>query len=775
MSKSSRPFRLIALAGIIALAAAAGSFAARTHTPAPAEAVPLAQASPPDNDNFDRRAYFVPPISPPWSATLPFEGTQDARGATLQEGEGSPCAAISSSVWYGYYAEGGGNVVIDTIGSDYDTALAVYAFDPSDDFLPSPPGGNMRSLACSDNDAGAQSRVQFQAEPFTEYFIQFGAVGDAGTLRINARCEPSCPPRNDNRDYAEYVDVNVYQPSMEWRVDTKGATTEDGEPRSCGNAGATTWYALYAQSDQRVIIDTAGSNFATTLAVYTYGDFSIPSPPGGLSQFACDAGTAGSPARLELSLQRDHQYFVQAGGVDGSGGDLRLRFACDGPCPPYEDNFGVWYSSAANSVELPTNAGATIQPGERTDCGNMDHTTWYGIYTEGPTTLTIDTSGSDFETAIAVYRDPAYTGDGAQLERIACESGGAGRQADLRVPVDAQSPVWVQVGGRNGDSGRLLMNIDCDPSPCPPPFDAQNNPLWISVPGYLPTYDWIDTRGATEEPGEPLSCGNMGGTIWYFIESNSGGRIRFSTQNASFPVAMAVYRVDADYSFSTEDDRIACVDGSTQPAALEFDLVPGERYRVQIGGRNGATGDTEVAVDCVPACPPTNDNSSSPWQVMPPISGMFNTRGATLEAGEPQPCGGARNVGKTVWFSLPMIGLAADADPDATITVTTDGSTFTPIIAAYTTDAFSPPGGANEIACGESRLTFTAESMKSYFIQVGGMDDTGGDLIVNIECSGNCPTYPDGGCQCGGGDGGGRPGGITGPDTGNGGYLGRRR
>lgn len=758
----SRRFTLTALVGILAVVAvAAGPDLGRHDRVTPAEAVTLTQAAPPANDNFEQRAYFTGPISPPWSATLPFEGTQDARGATLEASEGSPCASISSSVWYGFRADTGGSIVIDTFGSDYDTAVAVYTFDPNGDFIPSPPGGNLLALDCNDNASGAQSRVRFGAQQYTDYFIQIGAVGNAGTLRINARCDPACPPRNDNRENLEYIGLDVYQPSFSTRVDTTAATTQADEPRSCGNTGNTVWYSLWAQSDQPIIIDTAGSDFATTIAVYAYGDFVIPSPPGGLSEYAC---TSGGASGLNVNLRQYHEYFIQVGGVDGASGDLRLRFSCDGPCPPYEDTFNGGYGSPPISLEVPTE-GATIQAGEQTDCGNMGHTVWYGIYTEGPTTITIDTSRSGFDTAVAVYGDPQYTYDVARLERVACDSGGAGQRAELRVPMTAQSPVWVQVGGRNGAAGLLALDIDCDPSPCPPPWDSQNNPNWLQVPSYLPWYDYIDTRGATEEPGEPLSCGNMGSTVWYFLETSGSARIHFSTLNSSYATALALYEVDADTNPSVEADRIACADGSTQPAELTFDVEQGKRYRMQVGGRNGASGDVQIEINCVPACPPQNDNMGNGMYISGSASGVIDTRAATLDPAEPQPCGGTRNVGKTVWFWLGETLHSTDGPQAATWRVTTTGSDFPTIVAVYAGEGFSPPGGASEAACAEGTVSFEVPRGRATFVQIGGIDDSGGQLHFQFECTGACPDP--------GQHGGGRPSGgsIVGPDTGSGGYL----
>ena len=48
------------------------------------------------------------------------------------------------------------------------------------------------------------------------------------------------------------------------------ATKEGGEPNHAGNAGgASVWWKWTAPSDGSIIISTAGSNFDTTLGIYT--------------------------------------------------------------------------------------------------------------------------------------------------------------------------------------------------------------------------------------------------------------------------------------------------------------------------------------------------------------------------------------------------------------------------------------------------------------------------------------------------------------------------
>jgi hypothetical protein len=88
------------------------------------------------------------------------------------------------------------------------------------------------------------------------------------------------------------------------------------------------------------------------------------------------------------------------------------------------------------------------------------HTAWYTIEgTGGP--VTIDTAGSDFDTALAVY-----TSDGASFTQVECvddvfeEPDFFSLQARVTVDTTAGVTYYVQVGGFGGAAGRLQLSVD---------------------------------------------------------------------------------------------------------------------------------------------------------------------------------------------------------------------------------------------------------------------------------------------------------------------------
>src|ERR1051325_9290302 len=139
-------------------------------------AMTTAQAQP-ANNNFANRITLS-------GASLTVSGSNV--GATKEAGEPNHAGNIGgASVWWTWTAPGSSQVVIDTIGSTYNTLLAVYT---------GPTVNGLTEIASNNNINGNQntrSRVTFNAVAGTVYQIavdgnrgNFGAVA-TGTIQLN--------------------------------------------------------------------------------------------------------------------------------------------------------------------------------------------------------------------------------------------------------------------------------------------------------------------------------------------------------------------------------------------------------------------------------------------------------------------------------------------------------------------------------------------------------------------------------------------------------------
>lgn len=106
-------------------------------------------------------------------------------------------------------------------------------------------------------------------------------------------------------------------------LDATWAGVEVGEPPpTCVNSiGRTTWYKYTPTTNQRLAVDTKGSDFDTFVMAWQFGGTS-------LAAVGCsDAGiSAEVQARLDVDLVAGRTYYFQVGGVGVAAGRLALKF-----------------------------------------------------------------------------------------------------------------------------------------------------------------------------------------------------------------------------------------------------------------------------------------------------------------------------------------------------------------------------------------------------------------------------------------------------------------
>jgi hypothetical protein len=753
----------------LALIAIAVFAAARDGNPGVAQA-----QSPPPFDLFEQRDRWYSDCCGSGPDVFPLDRTYVTAGATVEAGESAPCiplgSTIGSTVWIEYIADRNGRLFIDLTGTDFDASVVVYSPESATSFLPSPPGGNLHSVACNLSQGDGDS-MSLEIRRGTAYWIQIGGVnGAVGNARIRATCECR-PPNDDFSEYAPSLYVNPYEPETTRTVSTALGTTQPGEIQPCANVGATVWYAIFAETPGDIVLDTAGSTFDTVLAIYQVRPDFAGWPPtlADLQLVACEDDGAG-PAAITLDNDLYQQYYVQVGGANGASGNLTVTARCEPTCPPFNDNAGQaeWWEPPADMCCITT-AGATLEEDEPQPCGAIGATVWYRVTVRGDTTLVIDSGQSDFDTVLAVYEPAAFSPPGA-ADVLECDASSSSERARVEFRADANVSYLLQAGGRGAATGQLGFRIDCDPSPCPPPNDSIVNPWWFDKPYGQPYEEVHDLRGATVEDGEPLDCGDMGHTAWWVIDMNAGRPsipFMFDTANSTMPTAIAVYEAPMTYSpdgsLGASFDalrRVACDSGDGGSRAVSRFTASarpeGTRYYVQIGGRDGASGELHLTISCDGGCPPDHDNLAAAYYAPVGYEQFTDTRAATMEPDESRPCG---NIGKTIWYRL-------DGAAPGDYGIRTNGSDYPTVIAVYRNDGFSPPGGLVSLGCSVAgAMTISVEPGFAYYIQIGGVDGSGGGLMARVDCISGCEvTSPPGGAIPG-------AGGVSGPDTGSGGYL----
>jgi hypothetical protein len=113
--------------------------------------------------------------------------------ATSDPAEPAHCGfASGSTYWFSYQAPTNGTLMLDTVGSSYDTVLSAYTYT-------NPPSsyGDLISITC-DNDGVAPlgaSRIEFAVLKGAKYAVVISGVNGAkGTAQLNYRLDTNRPP-----------------------------------------------------------------------------------------------------------------------------------------------------------------------------------------------------------------------------------------------------------------------------------------------------------------------------------------------------------------------------------------------------------------------------------------------------------------------------------------------------------------------------------------------------------------------------------------------------
>ncbi|MBI4393846.1 MAG: S8 family serine peptidase [Euryarchaeota archaeon] len=151
----------------------AGGYASATGTTLVMRVVAPAACSGPTGNCFSTAVGIT---------SIPYTQTKSTVGATLETGEPRPCGSIGATVWYTYTPATTGTRVADTMGSNFDTVVAVYT------------GSSLTALTnvgCNDDISGSDldSRVTWTATAGVTYRIQVGgyngATGSSMVFHLN--------------------------------------------------------------------------------------------------------------------------------------------------------------------------------------------------------------------------------------------------------------------------------------------------------------------------------------------------------------------------------------------------------------------------------------------------------------------------------------------------------------------------------------------------------------------------------------------------------------
>ncbi|MBL8689748.1 MAG: hypothetical protein JNL04_11645 [Rhodospirillaceae bacterium] len=252
--------------------------------------------------------------------------------ATKETGESSHAGnSGGKSVWWTWTPSSGGSTTITTIGSSFDTLLAVYT------------GSSVSAVSAiasnDDTSSSLQSSVTFTATAGTTYRIAVDGYGSAsGSIVLTwNQTGTTSGPANDAFSSA----IALTSPSGTTSGTNVSASKESGEPSHAGNSGGTSvWWKITPTASGQVTVSTAGSSFDTLLAVYT------GSAVGSLTSVASNDDTGATlQSAVSFNGTAGTTYYVAVDGYSGSTGSIVLSYT-GGPSSTFTVQTGWWWSSS---------------------------------------------------------------------------------------------------------------------------------------------------------------------------------------------------------------------------------------------------------------------------------------------------------------------------------------------------------------------------------------------------------------------------------------------
>jgi len=475
------------------------------------------------NDNFADR--FV--LS---AGTSKATGTNQFASSEVNEPR-NPSVAGGKTVWWEWSAAATSAVTISTTGSTYDTTLAIYQGNDLN---------NLVLIGANDDASGLQSAVSFTATSGSKYLIQVdGFAGSEGDIELNY---PS-PDSNGSP-------IVITQPV------SRNIVASDAFDVSVTATGQETLIYQWYLDNVAIPGATLSRYFVATSTESDSGNYSV--------EISNSLGSIRSNSAFiainAVGLLPDNDAFANAHVLSGTSGQI---------------------------------SGSNIRATEET--GEPNHalvsapigSVWYSWTAPENGTLQLDTSGSDFDTTLAVYLGTSVntlTGIGSN------DNTPPGLQSSLFITVVAGETYRVAVDGFANRTGQINLNYSFSP-------DSNTSLLNDSFinRSILNTNSFVtgSNIGFSGETGEPVHAGvsNPLSSAWWYWTAPVDGEATFSTTGSDFDTTLAAYQGN---TLSELTDIASNDDYLDLRSRITFSARSGETYVIAVDGFNTSEGSIQL-------------------------------------------------------------------------------------------------------------------------------------------------------------------------------------
>ncbi len=276
-------------------------------------------------------------------------------------------------------------------------------------------------------------------------------VGDAILiLRYIVRLIPGFPHGSNNRFANSYI---ISGESGQTTGFNEGATKETGEPDHGYNPGGkSVWWSWTAPRNGNFSFNTHGSNFDTTLGVYTGAAVDD------LIEIANNDDADGYlTSRVTFTATAGTSYYIAVDGYGGASGEIILSWEY---ITIGNDDFANSYIIIGESGQTRgSNEGATKETGEPDHGYNSGgKSVWWSWTAPFNGIVSFNTHDSNFDTTLGVYTGAAV-GD---LTEIANNNDADGYLTSRVIfTATAGTTYHIAVDGYGGSSGEIVLSWVC--------------------------------------------------------------------------------------------------------------------------------------------------------------------------------------------------------------------------------------------------------------------------------------------------------------------------
>jgi hypothetical protein len=248
------------------------------------------------------------------------EGSTVNAGREANEPAHGGASGANHTVWWRFTAPATGGLRLSTLGSDFDTTLAVYG------------GSSMAALgpALASND-NASSSVRFSSltlpvQAGQTYLIAVGGAMAGEQGQVHLSLATTTVLLNDAFAQATPVLLTPTGRRVEISSSNVGATLEAGEPVHLSRINRTSvWFRVVAPASGPMTVETVGSNFDTVLGVYQ------GTAVNALTALGLNDDAVGLQSRVTFNAVAGQTYHLAVTGFNGATGAVRLTVLPQGP------------------------------------------------------------------------------------------------------------------------------------------------------------------------------------------------------------------------------------------------------------------------------------------------------------------------------------------------------------------------------------------------------------------------------------------------------------